>query len=72
VSAQHGRGTGDLLDVIVARLEENRIVEEIAEADDDGALRVAIVGRRTSVNPRCSTNSLVRSVRSCTTSRYDA
>jgi len=45
VSAQHGRGTGDLLDVIVARLEENRIVEEIAEADDDGALRVAIVGR---------------------------
>jgi GTPase len=45
VSAQHGRGTGDLLDVIVARLEENRIVDEIAEADDDGALRVAIVGR---------------------------
>ncbi len=45
VSAQHGRGTGDLLDVIVARLEDNRIVDEIAEADDDGALRVAIVGR---------------------------
>lgn len=45
VSAQHGRGTGDLLDVIVARLEESRIVEEIADADDDGALRVAIVGR---------------------------
>jgi GTP-binding protein len=45
VSAQHGRGTGDLLDVIVARLEENRIVDEIADADDDGALRVAIVGR---------------------------
>jgi GTP-binding protein len=45
VSAQHGRGTGDLLDVIVARLEENRMVEEVADADDDGALRVAIVGR---------------------------
>jgi GTP-binding protein len=45
VSAQHGRGTGDLLDVIVARLEESRIVEEFADADDDGALRVAIVGR---------------------------
>lgn len=45
VSAQHGRGTGDLLDVIVARLEENRIVDEAADADDDGALRVAIVGR---------------------------
>jgi GTP-binding protein len=45
VSAQHGRGTGDLLDVIVARLEESRIVDEVADADDDGALRVAIVGR---------------------------
>jgi GTP-binding protein len=45
VSAQHGRGTGDLLDVIVSRLEENRMVEEVADADDDGALRVAIVGR---------------------------
>jgi GTP-binding protein len=45
VSAQHGRGTGDLLDVIVAQLEETRQVEEVADADDDGALRVAIVGR---------------------------
>jgi GTP-binding protein len=45
VSAQHGRGTGDLLDVIVAQLQENRMVEEVADADDDGALRVAIVGR---------------------------
>jgi GTP-binding protein len=45
VSAQHGRGTGDLLDVIVSQLEENREVEEVADADDDGALRVAIVGR---------------------------
>jgi GTP-binding protein len=45
VSAQHGRGTGDLLDVIVERLQENRMVEEVADADDDGALRVAIVGR---------------------------
>jgi GTP-binding protein len=45
VSAQHGRGTGDLLDVIVARLEESREVDEVADADDDGALRVAIVGR---------------------------
>jgi GTP-binding protein len=45
VSAQHGRGTGDLLDIIVERLNENRVVEEVADADDDGALRVAIVGR---------------------------
>jgi GTP-binding protein len=43
VSAQHGRGAGDLLDRIVEGLgEEHR--EEIAE-EEDGALRVAIVGR---------------------------
>ncbi len=45
VSAQHGRGSGDLLDFIVNQLGEAREVEEAAEADDDGALRVAIVGR---------------------------
>jgi GTP-binding protein len=45
VSAQHGRGSGDLLDFIVDELGEAREVEEAAEADDDGALRVAIVGR---------------------------
>ena len=47
VSAQHGRGTGDLLDVIVARLEEHQrlAADADADADDDGALRVAIVGR---------------------------
>ena len=45
VSAQHGRGTGDLLDEIVSRLGEERPIEEVADADDDGALRVAIVGR---------------------------
>jgi GTP-binding protein len=45
VSAQHGRGTGDLLDIIVERLNESYVVPEAADADDDGALRVAIVGR---------------------------
>ncbi len=45
VSAQHGRGTGDLLDFIVEHLGEIQEVDEAAEADDDGALRVAIVGR---------------------------
>ncbi|HUV58041.1 MAG TPA: ribosome biogenesis GTPase Der [Acidimicrobiales bacterium] len=45
VSAQHGRGAGDLLDSIVDHLGEYQEVEEVAEADDDGALRVAIVGR---------------------------
>jgi GTP-binding protein len=45
VSALHGRGAGDLLDFIVDHLGEQIEVEEAAEADDDGALRVAIVGR---------------------------
>jgi GTP-binding protein len=45
VSAQHGRGAGDLLDRIVDQLGEFQQVEAAAEADDDGALRVAIVGR---------------------------
>ena len=42
VSAQHGRGAGDLLDRIVDGLGAEG-PEEVAEAD--GALRVAIVGR---------------------------
>ncbi len=45
VSAQHGRGAGDLLDSIVDHLGEYQEVEALAAADDDGALRVAIVGR---------------------------
>ncbi len=45
VSALHGRGSGDLLDYIVDELGEQIDVEETADADDDGALRVAIVGR---------------------------
>ena len=44
VSAQHGRGAGDLLDHIVDRLEEVTPSQEVEE-NDDGALRVAIVGR---------------------------
>ena len=45
VSALHGRGSGDLLDYVVDELCEQLEVEETADADDDGALRVAIVGR---------------------------
>ena len=44
VSALHGRGAGDLLDYIVDQLGEQE-ADDAAEADDDGALRVAIVGR---------------------------
>jgi GTP-binding protein len=43
VSAQHGRGSGDLLDRIVDDLGDQTV--EVADEDDDGALRVAIVGR---------------------------
>jgi GTPase len=43
VSAQHGRGAGDLLDRIVDDLGDQTV--EVADEDDDGALRVAIVGR---------------------------
>ena len=44
VSALHGRGAGDLLDFIVDRLGERPEIQEQPD-DDDGALRVAIVGR---------------------------
>jgi len=44
VSAQHGRGAGDLLDQIVDHLGESKGEVEPDEKDD-GALRVAIVGR---------------------------
>jgi GTP-binding protein len=46
VSAQHGRGSGDLLDRIVDELGEHAPEPDPdASPDDDGALRVAIVGR---------------------------
>ncbi len=46
VSALHGRGAGDLLDAIVDRLILADEVDEVpANEPDDGALRVAIVGR---------------------------
>jgi GTP-binding protein len=44
VSAQHGRGSGDLLDRIVDQLGDTSSEPEVDEASD-GALRVAIVGR---------------------------
>jgi GTP-binding protein len=46
VSAQHGRGSGDLLDRIVDELGEHADEPDPdASSEDDGALRVAIVGR---------------------------
>jgi GTPase len=43
VSAIHGRGSGDLLDAIVAALPDSHEVPEVPDADD--AFAVAIVGR---------------------------
>ncbi|MFK7801290.1 MAG: ribosome biogenesis GTPase Der [Anaerolineae bacterium] len=39
VSAEHGRGTGDLLDIIVGELPENEDVEE------DDSIKIALLGR---------------------------
>ena len=47
-SALHGRGAGDLLDHLVDTLAAGEVDEpepEVKAEDDDGALRVAIVGR---------------------------
>jgi GTP-binding protein len=45
VSALHGRGAGDLLDEIVARLGSLASADLMDNIEEDGALRVAIVGR---------------------------
>lgn len=45
VSALHGRGAGDLLDEVVRRLGESAPIASETQDRDDGALRVAIVGR---------------------------
>ena len=49
VSATHGLGTGDLLDAIVAALGDRE-----PQADDDDAVRVAVIGR-----PNVGKSSLV-------------
>jgi len=45
VSALHGRGTGDLLDELVAVLPEPPEVEDVPEQEGDKVFSVAIVGR---------------------------
>ena len=45
ISALHGRGTGDLLDLVIDGLEVSDTEGLIAEEEDDPTTRVAIVGR---------------------------
>ena len=45
VSALHGRGTGDLLDDLIAVLPEPPEVEDVPEQEGDKVFSVAIVGR---------------------------
>jgi GTP-binding protein len=45
VSALHGRGTGDLLDAVVARLPAEPEVNEAPESSEPAGTSVAIVGR---------------------------
>jgi GTP-binding protein len=55
VSALHGRGTGDLLDEVVDRLEASDVDEE--DEEDAGEIRVAILGR-----PNVGKSSLVNAI----------
>jgi GTP-binding protein len=55
VSALHGRGTGDLLDEVVDRLEASDVAEE--DEEDTGEIRVAILGR-----PNVGKSSLVNAI----------
>src|SRR5262245_4814000 len=47
ISAQHGRGVGDLCDAIVERLTDAPRIDEQPEAEDDATrpIRLALVGR---------------------------
>jgi GTP-binding protein len=56
ISAQHGRGVGELLDAVVAKLPEAPRIDEQPEAEDDETrpIKLALVGR-----PNAGKSSLV-------------
>jgi GTP-binding protein len=46
ISAQHGHGTGDLLDALISALKVTGQVDEVPEIDeDDDSVKIAIVGK---------------------------
>lgn len=46
ISAQHGQGTGDLLDALVESFNvADRGYKDVADEDDDGSVKIAIVGK---------------------------
>src|SRR4051812_42179036 len=45
ISALHGRGSGDMLDEVLARLRASVDDAPVVEEEDDGLMSVAIVGR---------------------------
>ena len=57
ISALHGRGTGDLLDVIIAELPEvpDDDVEQSDMDEGEGVISVALVGRPNVGKSTCST-----------------
>ena len=45
ISAEHGEGVADLFEALLPHVENERFAEQAEEADEDGPLKLAIVGR---------------------------
>ena len=69
VSAIHGRGTGDLLDALVAALPDPSRRSRVDDEPTTASSRSRSSAGRTSASRRCSTASSATSARSCTTCR---
>ena len=45
ISAEHGEGVADLFEALLPHVENERFAEQTEQADEDGPLKLAIVGR---------------------------
>ena len=45
ISAEHGEGVADLFEALLPHVENERFAEQTEDADEDGPLKLAIVGR---------------------------